>query len=375
MPIDPDPDESKPMTTHYPFLPPFILRHIARHGDAEDKRHARTTLTHDRQIRAARMELMAEAHTQERRVTLVPPPRSGRAPSRLRRTIYAWRANARRRLPGVRVRAEGRPPCGDPAADEAYDGLGTAFTFFRDVFGRRSVDDLFMPLIATVHYSTHYNNAFWNGDQMVFGDGDGKLFNRFTGSLEIIGHELTHGIMQYTAQLQYTLQAGAVHESICDVMGILLRQWAGNVAAQDDHWLIGVGLLMPGVNGRALRSMLEPGTAFDDPLLGRDPQPGHMDAFRRTADDNGGVHINSGIPNRAFALAARAIGGFAWERAGKIWYAALCDRRLEPHFGFRRFARITVQNAEKLYGANGLEAEAVRAAWEQVGIVLSKPDG
>lgn len=288
----------------------------------------------------------------------------------LRRTIYEFQPRARRKLPGKRVRSEGQPPTGDPAADEIYDALGDAYHFFHDVFGRRSVDDRDMPLEATVHYSTSYNNAFWNGSQLVFGDGDSKLFNRFTGSLEIVGHELAHGIMQYTARMAYTNQSGAITESICDVMGILLKQWKLNLTADRSDWLIGTGLLMPSINGAALRSMSAPGTAFDDPLLGKDPQPGHMDDFLRTDYDSGGVHINSGIPNRAFYLMATALGGYAWERAGKIWYNTLLDKRLRPDFGFKRFARLTLQNAEALYGESSSESRIVRAAWAQVGITV-----
>lgn len=288
----------------------------------------------------------------------------------LKRVVYEFRPRARRKLPGVKVRSEGQPPTGDAAADEIYDALGDAYTFFRDVFGRHSVDGHDLPLHATVHYSTGYNNAFWNGSQLVFGDGDNKLFNRFTGSLEIVAHELTHGIMQYTARLEYDNQAGAICESICDVMGILLKQWKLNLTADRSDWLIGTGLLMPTVNGVALRSMKEPGTAFDDQQLGKDPQPGHMDHFLRTDYDNGGVHINSGIPNRAFYLAATTLGGYAWERAGKIWYHTLLDKRLRPGYGFKRFARLTIQNAETLYGEGGDAARIVRAAWAQVGITV-----
>ncbi|MBK8024760.1 MAG: M4 family metallopeptidase [Chloroflexi bacterium] len=320
---------------------------------------------HDRVIRAARAEVQAQIRDD---IILVNPPARGRRGRGLRRSIHVFRAHHRRKLPGQRVRTEGRPPTGDPAVDEAYDGLGLAYRFFREVFGRYSVDDCDLPLVATVHYSSKYSNAFWNGEQMVFGDGDQKLFNRFTGSLEIIGHELTHGIMQYTAQMNYTFQAGALHESICDVMGMLLKQWHLGQTADQSDWLIGPGLLIDGINGVALRSMKAPGMAYDDAVLGRDPQPGHMDGFRRMRDDNGGVHVNSGIPNRAFTLAALAVGGPAWERAGKIWYNTLCDKRLRPDFGFKRFARLTVRNADALFGTRSAEADAVQSAWAQVGI-------
>ncbi len=350
----------------YPILPPFMLKHIARYGDLLEARSAKRTLTVDRQMRAARMEFMAHAHDTE---MVAPQPSSARREG-LRRTIYVFQPRARRKLPGKRVRTENSAPHEDTAVNEAFDGLGSAYRFFREVFGRYSVDDHDMPLMATVHYSSAYNNAFWNGEQMVFGDGDGQLFNSFTGCLEIIGHELTHGIVQYTAHLQYTLQAGAVHESICDVMGMLLKQWAhGQTAAQSD-WLIGADLLTDQVQGVGLRSMRAPGTAFDDPKLGKDPQPGHMDDYKRTTLDSGGVHINSGIPNRAFYLAATGFGGFAWEQAGKIWYHTLQDKNLRPHYGFKRFARLTLQNAVALYGADSDAVKIVHEAWSQVGVLV-----
>jgi Zn-dependent metalloprotease len=117
--------------------------------------------------------------------------------------------------------------------------------------------------------------------------------------------------------------------------------------------------------------MKAPGTAYDDPDLGKDRQPAHMRNYVRTYEDNGGVHINSGIPNRAFYLAATNLGGFAWERAGRIWYATLRDSQLRPNTGFKRFARLTVENAGRLHGVNSVEQKAVREGWREVGIPVS----
>ena len=114
--------------------------------------------------------------------------------------------------------------------------------------------------------------------------------------------------------------------------------------------------------------MKAPGTAYDDPVLGKDPQPAHMDDFVRTYEDNGGVHINSGIPNRAFYLAATRLGGYAWEKAGRIWYETLRDSRLRANSGFRRFAALTVANAGRLYGVPSVEQTTVAGAWHDVGI-------
>jgi len=273
-------------------------------------------------------------------------------------------------MPGQTVRKEGGAPTGDEAVDQNYDWLGATFTFYSEVYGRNSIDGAGLPMISTVHYGSGYDNAFWNGEQMVYGDGDGTLFTAFTGPLDVTGHELTHGVTQYTSELEYYGQSGALNESVSDVFGALIKQHHLGQTSDAADWLIGAGLLAPGVNGVALRSMKEPGTAYDDPQLGKDPQPGHMDQFVHTYRDNGGVHINSGIPNRAFYLAAATIGGSAWERAGRVWYETLTGGKLAPTADFVGFARATVESATGLYGADGTETGAVREAWKGVGVQI-----
>ncbi len=226
-----------------------------------------------------------------------------------------------------------------------------------------------MALLGTVHYGEDYDNAFWNGAQMVFGDGDGELFNRFTAALDVVAHELTHGVIEREAGLIYADQSGALNESLADVFGVMVKQHHFEQAAEEADWLIGEGLLTERVNGRALRSMANPGSAYDDPVLGKDPQPGHMDAFVNTASDNGGVHINSGIPNRAFYLAATRLGGFSWEAAGPVWFDALRDSRLARDADFATFAEITVRCAQQRFGADSPVMDAVRQAWVDVGVL------
>jgi Zn-dependent metalloprotease len=223
-----------------------------------------------------------------------------------------------------------------------------------------------LHLDATVHYGRRYDNAFWNGQQMVFGDGDGDLFNRFTVSLDVIAHELTHGVTGDEAGLVYLGQAGALNESISDVFGSLVKQYARGETASSADWLIGAGLFTSKVQGVALRSLKAPGTAYDDPVLGRDPQPATMSGYVKTSTDNGGVHTNSGIPNHAFYRAAIALGGHAWEKAGRIWYETVRDKRLKPTATFTQFARYTVANAAQFFGAD--ERKAVHDAWAAVGI-------
>ena len=226
-------------------------------------------------------------------------------------------------LPGEVARTDGDPPTGDPAVDEAFDSSGQVLELFATQFARRSMDGQGSPVSITVHFGVDYANAFWDGTQLVFGDGDGVIFDRFTEPMDVMAHEFAHGVTQFTAGLAYVDQSGALNESISDVFAAMTKQLARSQTADQADWLIGEGLFRPGVDGRALRSMLEPGTAYDDPRIGRDPQVGRMADYVTTTDDNGGVHINSGIPNRAFALAARDLGGFTWERIGKVWYDAL----------------------------------------------------
>jgi Zn-dependent metalloprotease len=236
-----------------------------------------------------------------------------------------------------------------------------------------------MRLDSTVHYRQGYDNAFWDGEQMVYGDGDEnlppaeRLFNRFTIAIDIIGHELTHGVTQFEAKLQYFQQPGALNESMSDVFGSLVKQYQLQQLAGEADWIIGAGLLTENVNGVGIRSMKAPGTAYDDPVLGKDPQPGHMRDYVNTINDNGGVHINSGIPNRAFYITAVELGGFAWDKAGQIWYVTLRDK-LTATSKFQDCANMTYQTAAELFGAGSIEQQAVKKGWAEVGITVGGTD-
>ena len=258
------------------------------------------------------------------------------------------------------MRSPGDDPTGDLAVDEAADGVAASLALFKEVYGRDSYDDAGATVRATVHYQRRYDNAFWNGRQLVFGDGDGQTFDRFTKPVDVLGHELTHAVTEHTAGLVYEGQSGALNESVSDVFASCLKQRLLGQDAVAGDWLIGAGLFLPGVQGRALRDMAHPGTAYDDPVLGKDPQPGHMDDYIDTTDDHGGVHLNSGIPNRAFQLAATAIGGSSAEGAGRIWYAALTGG-LDSRADFATFAAATI-------AAAGEHAGQVEEAWLTVGV-------
>ena len=356
------------------ILPPYVLQQIAVNGNERQRRSAGTTLLLDQSIRLARA-VSVEAGLTPR--AFAPRAAVGIEAEGPDRVISD--AQHTQELPGVPVRAEGDPETNDPAADEAYDGLGATYELFAEAFERDSIDGAGMSLLGTVHFDEDYANAFWDGVQMVFGDGDEELFNRFTVAVDVIGHELMHGVTEKEAGLIYWQQSGALNESLSDAFGSMVKQFVTSEKAEDADWLIGEGLFTDRIQGVALRSMAAPGEAYDDPVLGKDPQPKHMSDYVVTSADNGGVHINSGIPNHAFYLVATELQGFAWERAGQIWYGALLSPRMTPRMGFRGFARLTMGTATRLYGPGSEEALAVRNAWSAVGIDLagqrSRPRG
>ncbi len=342
------------------ILPPHILQEIIANGSDQQRDFAQRTLFTSEQFRGQRLAMRELGNL----LGLTGAP--GKT-----RTIYDARMGTG--LPGVVVRQEGGPASSDPAVNEAYNGSGATFDLFYNIYGRNSIDDNGMALNSTVHFDKGYDNAFWNGQQMVYGDGDEdlpvaqRLFNRFTIAIDVIGHELAHGVTEHEARLDYVGQSGALNESFSDVFGSLVKQYQSQQSAASADWIIGEGLFTANVNGAGIRSMKAPGTAYNDPMLGRDPQPAHMQDYVNTSEDNGGVHINSGIPNHAFYVTAVQIGGYAWEKAGKIWYVTLRDK-LSRNSNFQNAADLTFQTAADLYGAGSPEQMAVQAGWAAVGL-------
>ena len=346
------------MTTNF-IIPPYLIENLHRTATSDAARAVyQQTLEHDHALRAQRAAGTATA----------PLGAAGEPAEGPARVIYD--AGHGTDLPGDQARAEGDEPTSDRSVDQAYDGIGATWKMFEECFGRDSIDGEGMQLISTVHYDRDYNNAFWNGQQMVYGDGDGEIFDRFT-TIDITGHELTHGVTQHTVALEYQGQSGALNESVSDVFGSLTKQYALGQTAEEADWIIGEGVFKPGVEGAGLRSMKAPGTAYDDPRLGKDPQPADMDGYVNTTEDNGGVHINSGIPNRAFYLTASKIGGNAWEGAGQIWYDTLTNGSLAKNANFADFAAATIDSAQQRFGADSAEVRAVSEAWQEVGVEVA----
>ncbi len=392
------------MRTHQGIIPPYLLENVAERCEGEVAERARLTrrveaaMRNQREVRAYRAGASHERGAVDPGAGIVPPQildrldaershgqglRAGDArrrreatgaddvgpPAAPNRAVHD--AGHRETLPGRLARAEGAPAVDDESVNEAYDGLGDTWRLFHDVYGRDSLDDRGLQLVATVHFMRGYDNAFWNGEQMVFGDGDGEIFRSFTDSLDVIGHELAHGLTQYTSGLIYLAQAGALNESVSDVFGVLTAQYTAGQTAREADWLVGAQLFEAGVKGVALRSMKAPGTAYDDPRLGKDPQPAHMrdyqDLPHDDTGDNGGVHINSGIPNHAFYLFATALGGHAWERAGQVWYDTITQQRMPKDADFATFCAVTLAAADARYGGGDV-TDALRTAWSEVGV-------
>ncbi|QBG86527.1 M4 family peptidase [Xanthomonas oryzae] len=345
------------------ILPPYLLEHVAQAAPA----HARQCAVLSRQITAQLRQQRALGLLARTDAPAAEAEATQAARTAVQRRIYdAQRGTT---LPGTLVRDEGAAATRDVAVTEAYDYLGATHAFFQSVYGRNLIDAKGMPLIGSVHYERGDDNAFWNGEQMVFGDGDGEVFNRFTIAIDVVGHELTHGVTERTTNLIYQGQSGASNEAVSDVFGVLIKQYTLRQSAEQAHWIIGAGLLMPGINRVGLRSMQAPGSASDDPARGKDPQPATMTGYVDTHKDDGGVHYNSGIPNHAFYRAAVAIGGAAWEKAGRIWYRALTGGELAASVDVAAFAALTVDVASADYGANRSETAALQQAWRDVDVL------
>lgn len=344
-------------------IPPYMLTEAAKR-------------TRDDRTRARLLAQVSHDATLLMRRTLVAAgeldARSGLDPAGV------YDAHGRSDLPGGLVWTTGQSPSADTATREASDGHAAVWTFWNDFAG------LDLPMPATVHYDDDdhipgYDNAFWNGEQMVFGDGDGSLFNRFTIALDVIGHERGHGIIgdrlpYWSSSNPGGPQPGTLNEHGADAFGLFVDQRQRGQTVGEATWLIGQGLLAYDPNA-ALRSAKAPGTAYDTPDLGKDPQPADLDGFIRTRTDQGGVHLNSSIGNRALYLAACNLGAdkHVWDegQVARIWYQVLTGR-YSPQIGFLDFAKLTIKKAKKLYGR---EAEqAVTEAWAAVKVVRAKGD-
>lgn len=263
----------------------------------------------------------------------------------------------------------------DPVAVQAHHDAATVLDYYADRFGRDGIDGAGGPgeisaldggsdLVASfVHYDVDYANAFWDGGAMTYGDGDGVTFDPLV-SLDIAGHELTHGVTQFTAGLEYSGESGALNESMSDVFGAMVEAWDDG-AVSADTWAVGEDVYTPGTAGDALRRLDDPasdGVSYD-----------YYDTTVASAD----VHEGSGIGNLAFYLVAEggahptrggtAVTGVGTDAAEQIWYRALTTY-LTSTSDYAAARTATASAAADLYGAASAEADAVDAAWATVGV-------
>jgi Zn-dependent metalloprotease len=337
------------------ILPPHILEHLSQSSDAKIRK-----LAIDAIEAAAAMNAQRRMLASMPAMSAIPSPGGGK-----NRLVYDVKHGSMWSLPGKLVRQEKGKKVKDVAVNEAFDYSGYVYDFYYKIFSRNSLDDNGMSLISSVHLGNNFNNAYWNGEQMAYGDGDGSLFVRFTKALDVVGHELTHGVVTHTCNLQYQDESGALNEHLADVMGALVSQWRARQTTKQAAWTIGAEIMGPGTTAKCLRTFKDEPAYQGDSILGDDPQPKHLkDKYTGTAD-NGGVHINSGIPNLAFYLVAMEIGGRAWEKAGQIWYKT--QRALNQTSDFAQMVSETEASALTLYGSGSTEQKAVAKAWKAVG--------
>lgn len=263
-------------------------------------------------------------------------------------------------LPGSPVTSPGT--ASDATAKRAFNETTEVAKFYKAVFGRNSIDNQGMTLQSSIHYGVKYNNAFWTGGQMVYGDGDGQIFVDFTKSNDVIGHELTHGVTQHSSQFAYSNEAGGLNESMSDVFGSMFRQWRANQTVAQADWLIGKDIMGPAALQRGLtclRDMANPAAAH---CLA--PQPTKYSQLTPGMDP----HYTSGPPNLAFCTAAKAAGGKSWEKVGKVWYRALTGYAPSPNMKMKTFATRTRRLARTMFPADPSVAQAVDKGWKAVGL-------
>jgi Zn-dependent metalloprotease len=344
------------------FVPPHVLESIARSGREDLRESARLTIQQSNLVRQRRQDKVRERFPETLRVQqgFAQP-----AAAQAKREVWNCQTRGEQRVPPL-ARGEGNPPTGEQDVDQMYDHTGTVCDYLMSVLNRNSYDNNGADLIGNVHYGVNYNNAFWDGDEFTAGDGDGVTFISLARSLDVVAHEIGHGIVQATANLDYYSQSGALNEHFADVFGTVITQNFEGQTAHNSDWLIGNEIMGPELYGEALRSMAAPGSAYDNSIMGKDPQPDQMDRYYSGPADNRGVHINSGIPNKAFYLVAMDRGT---DVAVRIWYHALQNLWSTANFNdavevIANSARVLVKNGE----VPGGSPQTVRRAFKELGL-------
>jgi Zn-dependent metalloprotease len=341
------------------IVPPSVLRELGRNEELDPELRARfqATFAETQRLRIMR-DGVRRALSQDRSST-----REARrsAAARVDAEQFVFDCRNRRSLPG---RPTNPASSGDPAVTSVFGATAKVAQFYVEVFGRNSIDNEGIDLVSSVRYLRNYDNAFWNGQQMVYGEGDGEIFIDFWRSADVIGHELTHGVTQYESGLLYEGEPGALNESLSDVFGAVFNQWLNEWRPDEARgWLIGAGIMGPraaAAGKTCLRDMVNPSGTHS-----LSPQPESYRDF----DPTGDVHLNSGIPNKAFSEFAQSLGEYAWERAARVWYAASTGGRLSSNATFSDFATKTMEAAREQDDGGELQRK-LSAAWNAVDIPL-----
>ncbi len=346
------------------IIPPQMINKLSK-KNAKEKKSSDVEMTLENKFRAYRLRSDRKFF-----MSLSPLEKKYFATKKLgtisdKPKIEVYDLNHKYSLPGKLIKNPSVSKNND--AKRVYQFSRNVWDFYYNIFKRNSIDNLGMVMANSVHYGKIYKNAMWNGVQMVYGCGDKKYFASFTSDLDIVGHELTHGVIEYGCNLLYEHQSGALNESFADVFGMLVRQYANKEEARKSDWLIGKNIMI----GKkfALRSMAEPGNAYrNHPTWGDDDQHATMDKYKHLpnteAGDYGGVHIYSGIANYAFYRAAYEIGGYAWEKMGRIWYDVMAHKNLPDNATFKQAKAETIKSAIKFFKKGSLEEKAVREGWK-----------
>lgn len=405
-------------TSAHGFVPEYILEHIANNSpDPAARESARQTLqaTRDQDVKwkdvrefQTGREAFEQVYLDGRDVTQLASKKQGPLdkiwewlkrifgkrrspepePAPGTSSRYVYDAQNTQTLRKVLKRKEGDAATDDKDIDNAYDYAGKLLTFMKEDLGRTSLDNRGMNIHQTAHLGKNYNNAYWNGREMAYGDGDGRIFTHFAQDATVVHHELGHGIVQFhnkNGGLIYQGESGALNESFADIDAVTMLHYMGGVdmtKSTRDLWLIGAKTMLPYKDKKTgemkypvLRSFLNEKAYQDHPDIGTDRQPKHMKDKYKGSSDNGGVHINSGISNHAFYLAAHKIGGKIWETTYKIWYNALAE--VPSNSTFKQWAFETVKQSILMAKANGAiktqDVDHVIQAWMDVG-VLGKAD-
>ena len=337
------------------IVPPVLLKKIIEETqDSQLRRRLMRSLEFSTRARTERKFASAV------QAVLAEPPALGTVPKK-HRYVYDVRHKSDPGLPGKLVRNEGQPPTNDSDVDKAYDNSGHTWDFYYDVFKRVSINNKNISLRSCVHYEEDLDNAMWNGTYMIYGDGGGGFIKKGTlTNLDVCGHELTHGVTENESNLEYFGEMGGLNEGFSDIFGAMIQQKVNNQDVDHASWLIGEGIIEEDAvgNARALRDMKDPGTAFDG-----DSQISKYEDFDPSMDP----HTSSGIPNKAFYLTCKEIGGKSWEKAGMIWYVALRDT-VKQYSQFIDVANSTYALAGQLFKDEPNIQKAVKKGWEGVGI-------